>query len=62
MLDKECLEELWLRVAISCIQGVIEAKGGVIEEALPVIAVESSFRIADEFVKKYKERKSKPQD
>ena len=44
-------EEIRLQVAISCIQGVLEAKHGVIGEIVPELAVKESLRIADEFVK-----------
>ena len=50
------LEEIRINVAISCIQGVLEAKGGFVGEISPTIAVAESFRIADEFVKQYQER------
>lgn len=46
-------EEIKLQVAISCIQGIIEAKHGIIGEVLPQIAVKESLRIADEFVKQW---------
>jgi len=46
-------EEIRLQVAISVIQGVIEAKHGVFAEILPDIAVEESLRIADKFVEKW---------
>ena len=49
-------EEIRLQVAIACIQGVIEAKHGIIAEILPEVAVEESLRIADVFLKHwYKE-------
>ena len=41
------------QVALSCIQGVIEAKHGIIAEVLPDIAVQESLRIADKFVKEW---------
>jgi len=50
------IEEIRLQVAISCIQGVLEAKHGVIGEVVPALAVEESLRIADEFVKQWEER------
>lgn len=50
------LEEIRINVAISCIQGVLEAKGGFVGEISPSIAVAESFRIADEFVKQYQKR------
>ena len=46
-------EEIRLQVAISALQGVLEAKFGVVGEALPSVAVEESLRIADEFVKQW---------
>lgn len=49
-------EEIRLQVAISCIQGVLEAKHGVIGEVVPALAVEESLRISDEFVKQWEER------
>lgn len=49
-------EEIRLQVAISCIQGVLEAKHGVIGEVVPALAVEEALRIADEFVKQWEER------
>lgn len=44
-------EEIRLQVALSCIQGVIEAKHGFIAEILPDVAVMESLRIADCFLK-----------
>ena len=46
-------EEVKFQVALSCIQGVLEAKHGVIGEIVPEIAVAESLRIADEFVKQW---------
>lgn len=46
--------EIKLQVAISVIQGIIEAKGGVIAEIVPSIAVAESLRFADEFYKQWK--------
>lgn len=46
-------EEISLQVAISCIQGILEAKHGLLGEILPAVAVTESFRIADEFVKQW---------
>ena len=46
-------EEIRLQVAISCIQGVLEAKLGILGEIEPEIAVAESFRIADEFVRQW---------
>lgn len=40
-------------MAISVIQGVLEAKHGVIGEVVPSLAVAESLRIADEFVKQW---------
>lgn len=50
------IEDIRIEVAISCIQGVLEAKGGFVGEISPSIAVAESFRIADEFVKYYQEK------
>lgn len=52
-------EEIRLQVAISCIQGILEAKLGIIGEIVPEIAVKESLRIADEFVKQWD--KSEPE-
>jgi hypothetical protein len=46
-------DEIRLQVAISVIQGVIEAKHGVLAEILPTLAVEESLRIADKFVEEW---------
>lgn len=46
-------EEMRFQVAVSCIQGIIEAKHGIIAEVLPDIAVQESLRIADKFVKEW---------
>ena len=46
-------EEIRFQVAVSCLQGVLEAKFGVLGEAAPAIAVAESLRIADEFVKQW---------
>lgn len=55
------IEDIRIEVAISCIQGVLEAKGGIIGEIDPGLAVKEAFRIADAFVKHYKENyESKP--
>lgn len=50
------IEDIRIEVAISCIQGILEAKGGIIGEIDPGLAVAESFRIADEFVKHYQEK------
>ena len=50
------IEDIRIEAAISCIQGVLEAKGGFVGEISPSIAVAESFRIADEFVKYYQEK------
>lgn len=51
-------EEIRLQVAISVIQGVLEAKHGVIGEVVPSVAVAIALRIADAFVEEwYKETK-----
>jgi hypothetical protein len=53
-------EEIKFQVALSCIQGVLEAKHGIIGEIVPEVAVKESLRIADEFVKQwFKEDKKK---
>lgn len=46
-------EEVRFQVALSCIQGVLEAKHGVLGEIIPAIAVSESLRIADEFVRQW---------
>lgn len=46
-------EEIRLQVALSCIQGVIEAKHGVIGMIIPQVAVIESLRIADAFVEEW---------
>lgn len=46
-------EEVRFQVALSCIQGVLEAKHGIIGEIVPKVAVKESLRIADEFVKQW---------
>ena len=46
-------EEVRFQVAVSCIQGLIEAKLGIIGEVAPEVAVKESLRIADEFVKQW---------
>ena len=46
-------EEMKFQVAVSCIQGILEAKLGVIGEVVPEVAVRESFRIADEFVRQW---------
>lgn len=45
--------EMRLQVAVSCIQGVLEAKLGIIGEVAPEVAVKESLRIADEFVRQW---------
>lgn len=56
-------EEIKFQVALSCIQGVLEAKHGIIGEIVPEVAVKESLRIADEFVKQwFKEDKKKPKE
>lgn len=51
-------EEIRLQVALSCIQGVLEAKHGIIGEIIPEIAVKESLRIADEFVKQWDKKET----
>lgn len=46
-------EEVRFQVALSCIQGVLEAKHGIIGEIVPEVAIKESLRIADEFVKQW---------
>ena len=41
------------QVAVSCIQGILEAKLGIIGEVAPEVAVKESLRIADEFVRQW---------
>lgn len=41
------------QVAVACLQGVLEAKGGIVGEVAPSIAVKESLRIADEFVRQW---------
>lgn len=55
-------EEIRLQVAISVIQGVLEAKHGVIGEVVPSVAVAIALRIADAFVEEwYRETKEQPE-
>lgn len=46
-------EEVRFQVAVSAIQGIIEAKHGILGEIVPELAVKESLRIADEFVKEW---------
>lgn len=46
-------EEVKFQVALSCIQGVLEAKHGVFGEIIPELAVKESLRIAEEFCKEW---------
>ena len=46
-------DEMKFQVALSCIQGVLEAKHGILGEIAPSLAVKESLRIADEFVKEW---------
>ena len=46
-------EEVRFQVALSCIQGVLEAKHGFFGEIVPAVAVAESLRIADEFVRQW---------
>lgn len=46
-------EEVRFQVALSCIQGVLEAKHGILGEIVPQIAVKESLRIADAFVEEW---------
>lgn len=54
------IEEIRLEAALTCIQGILEAKGGIIGEVDPDIAVKEAFRIADAFVKHYQEKYVQP--
>ena len=45
--------EMRFQVAVSCIQGILEAKLGIIGEVAPEVAVKESLRIADEFVRQW---------
>lgn len=42
-------EEIRLQAALTALQGIIEAKGGFIGEALPYAAAKEAIRIADAF-------------
>lgn len=56
-------EEVRFQVAVSCIQGLIEAKLGIIGEVAPEVAVKESLRIADAFVEEwYRETKEQEED
>ena len=48
--------EMKYQVALSVIQGVIEAKHGVVGEIVPIVAVSESFRIAETFVSEWEKR------
>ncbi len=52
-------EEIKFQVAVSVLQGIIEAKGGIIGEVLPNIAVAESLRFADEFFIQWNEKYNK---
>ena len=52
-------EEVKFQVALSCIQGILEAKHGVLGEILPALAVKESLRIADAFVEEWFNNKAK---
>lgn len=43
-------------VAVSVLQGIIEAKGGMITEIIPEIAIEESFRFADKFCEMWEKK------
>lgn len=51
--NKMTREEIRLQVAISVIQGVLEAKHGVIGEVVPSVSVAIALRIADAFVEEW---------
>lgn len=44
------------QVAVSVLQGIIEAKGGVIAEIVPEVAIEESFRFADKFCEMWEKK------
>lgn len=46
-------EEIRFQVAVSVLQGVIEAKGGILAEIVPSVAVAESLRFAEEFYKQW---------
>lgn len=48
--------EMRFQVAVSALQGVLEAKFGIVGEVAPAIAVKESLLIADEFVKQWQEK------
>lgn len=48
-------QEIKFQVALSVIQGIIEAKGGILTEIVPAIAVKESLRFANEFYDQWKE-------
>lgn len=47
------VQEVKFQVALSCIQGILEAKHGILGEIVPSLAVAESLRIADEFVNQW---------
>lgn len=49
-------KEMKFQVAVSVLQGIIEAKGGVIAEIVPEVAIEESFRFADKFCEMWEKR------
>lgn len=52
-------EQVRFQVAISCIQGILEAKHGFLGEIVPAVAVAESLRIADEFCRQWFNEKDK---
>ena len=52
-------KEMKFQVAVSVLQGIIEAKGGMIAEIVPEIAIEESFRFADKFCEMWEKRYEK---
>ena len=50
--------ELYLNVAISALQGILEGKGGFVGDAIPTLLAKDAFRIADAFMREYKEREN----
>lgn len=50
-------DEIRLQAALTSLQGILEAKGGIIGEIVPSAAVAEALRIADEFVKQWFDEK-----
>ena len=49
-------KDLWFQVAINALQGILEAKLGILGEIAPALLAEDCFRIADAFMKEYQKR------